>query len=319
MLLSREVDDKAVALQREGRLGTFAAVHGQEAAVVGSASALDPARDWVVPQYRELPAMLRQGYPLVRFFLYFRGNPLGNAVPEGVGLLPFQISLAAQIPHAVGLAWGLRHQGRDSTVMTYFGDGASSEGDAHEAMNLAGVHRAPVVFLLQNNGWAISTPVAKQTAAPSFALRAAGYGFPGVKVDGNDVEAVFDAAAAACERARAGGGPTLIECETMRMHGHGAHDDMRYVPKELLAEWEARDPIERYGARLTESYGFSADELGAIRREVSDYIEECAGKALESAMPDPGEATNGVFADDWEPLGDGQAPWSRWANSNGRG
>ena len=129
--------------------------------MVGSAWALDPARDWVVPQYRELPAMLHQGYELRRAMLYFRGDPASNHMGPGVNVLPYQISLAAQIPHAVGLAWGLRHQGSDGVVCVYFGDGASSEGDAHEALNLAGVRRAPVVFLLKNNGWAISEPSAK--------------------------------------------------------------------------------------------------------------------------------------------------------------
>src|ERR1700716_596484 len=197
MLRSRRLDERAFNLQRQGRLGTFSPVHGQEASVLGSSLALDPARDWVVPQYRELPAMLRQGYTLERFFLYVMGNPEGNEMSAGVNLLPFQISLATQLPHAVGLAWGLRHQGRDGVVCVYFGDGGSSEGDFHEACNLAGVRRAPVVFFLQNNGWAISTPVSKQTAAPSFAARAAGYGFPGELIDGNDLFAVYEAASRA--------------------------------------------------------------------------------------------------------------------------
>ena len=179
MLLSRTFDERAFSLQRQGRLGTFSPINGEEAAVIGSAWALDPGRDWVVPQYRELPAMLRQGYDLRRALRYFMGDPAGNDMGEGVRVLPYQISLAAQIPHAVGLAWGLRHQGSDAVVLVYFGDGASSEGDSHEAMNLAGVRRAPVVFLLKNNGWAISTPVPKQTAAASLAARAAVLRVPG--------------------------------------------------------------------------------------------------------------------------------------------
>jgi pyruvate dehydrogenase E1 component alpha subunit len=196
MLLSRRVDERAFNLQRQGRLGVFSPINGQEASVIGSAFALDPARDWVVPQYRELPAMLHQGYTLERFLLYCMGNPEGNHMPDGVNLLPIQISLATQLPHAVGLAWGLRHQGLDSAVCVYFGDGGSSEGDFHEACNLAGVRRAPVIFFLQNNRWAISTPVSKQTAG-SFAARAAGYGFPGDLVDGNDFFAVYEATARA--------------------------------------------------------------------------------------------------------------------------
>src|SRR4051794_25976222 len=150
MLRSRVADERCFSLQRQGRLGTFSPVNGEEAAVVGSAWALDPARDWVVPQYRELPAMLRQGYTLVRVLEYFKGLPRGNHMAAGVNVLPYQISLAAQIPHAVGLAWGLRHQGSGGVVMVYFGDGASSEGDAHEALNLAGVRRGPAAVVVQN-------------------------------------------------------------------------------------------------------------------------------------------------------------------------
>src|SRR5580704_4000072 len=204
MMLSRAFDHKGVSLQRQGRFGTFSPVLGQEASVVGSAFALDPSRDWIVPQYRELPALLHQGLPLEQFILYFNGHPAGGAIPDGVKLLPIQISLAAQLPHAVGLAWGLQLQGIDGVVLTYFGDGASSEGDFHEACNLAGVVRAPVVFFLQNNGWAISTPRCQQSAARTFAERAPGYGFDGVVVDGNDLLAVYAATKAAVERARAG-------------------------------------------------------------------------------------------------------------------
>jgi pyruvate dehydrogenase E1 component alpha subunit len=217
MLRSRVCDERCFSLQRQGRLGTFSPVNGEEAAVVGSAWALQPGRDWIVPQYRELPAMLRFGYRLTQAMQYYTGKPAGSRMDAETNVLPFQISLAAQIPHAVGLAWGLRIQGLDAVVCTYFGDGASSEGDAHEALNLAGVRRAPVVFVLKNNGWAISTPVRKQTAAASFAARAAGYGIAGELVDGNDLFAMHDACSRAVARARAGEGPTLIESRTYRM------------------------------------------------------------------------------------------------------
>jgi len=184
-------------------------------------------------------------------------------------------------------------------------------------MNVAGVQRLPVVFVLENNRFAYSTPNELEFAVDPV-RRAAGYGFPGVEVDGNDVEAVFAAAHEAAERARAGGGPTLIECQTMRMHGHGAHDDMSYVPPELYAEWEARDPIERYAARLVADFGFAAEEVGAIRAEVVAYVGECAERALASPMPDPALAGDGVFAERWEPLGDGVALWSRWTEGGPR-
>ena len=181
MLLSRRVDERAFSLNRQGRIGTFSPVHGQEAAVVGSALALDPRRDWIVPQYRELPAMLRHGYTLERFFLYFIGNPRGQP-HAGRRQAPALPDLARHPAPARGRARvGPRHQGLDGVVCTYFGDGASSEGDFHEALNLAGVRRAPVIFLLQNNGWAISTPLRLQrpprawpSAPPAMASRASG-------------------------------------------------------------------------------------------------------------------------------------------------
>src|SRR3954447_10259860 len=267
MLQSRAIDERFFSLQRQGRLGTYSPVNGEEAAVVGSAFALDPARDWVVPQYRELPAMLRQGYTLQRALEYIKGLPRGNHMAPGVNVLPYQISLAAQIPHAVGLAWGLRHQGSDGVVMVYFGDGASSEGDAHEALNLAGVRRAPVVFVLKNNGWAISTPVDKQTAAASFAARAAGYGIAGELVDGNDLFAMHDACTRAVERARAGEGPTLIEARTHRMGPHNTSDDpTRYVDAVELEERRALDPVERVRRYLT-AEGLVDDTGEAALRE----------------------------------------------------
>jgi pyruvate dehydrogenase E1 component alpha subunit len=294
MLLSRQVDERAFSLQRQGRLGTFSQASGQEAAVVGSAMALDPARDWVVPQYRELAAMIRQGYPLVQWFLYFKGDPRGNGIPEGVNLLPFQISLAAQIPQAVGLAWGLRHQGTDGVALTYFGDGASSEGDAHEAMNLAGVRRAPVVFFLQNNGWAISTPVRRQTATSSFALRAPGYGFPGVLVDGNDLLAVHEATRWAVERARAGEGPTLIEARTYRLGAHNTADDpTRYVPPEELEQRRALEPLARVRV-LLQARGL-LDEAGeaALTAELVEEVNDAFAQA--EALVEGAGGAEGVF------------------------
>ena len=287
MLRSRVCDERCFSLQRQGRLGVVSPVSGEEAAVVGSAWALDPARDWLVPQYRELPAMLRHGYRLEQALRYYRGDPAGGRIDPGVRVLPFQISLAAQLPHAVGLAWGLRHQGADAVVMTYFGDGASSEGDAHEALNLAGVRRAPVVFVLKNNHWAISTPVRRQTAAASFAARAPGYGMAGALVDGNDVFAVHDACSRAVARARAGDGPTLIEARTYRMGPHNTSDDpTRYVDPAALEEQRAYDPIARLRRYLTAA-GLvdEASEqrlVGELRDEFDAVFAEVEG------MPSPG-------------------------------
>ncbi len=289
MLRSRTADERCFSLQRQGRLGTFSPINGEEAAVIGSAWTLDPARDWVVPQYRELPAMLRQGYRLAQALSYYRGDPGGSRIDDGVHVLPYQISLAAQIPHAVGLAWGLRHQGSDAVVMTYFGDGASSEGDAHEALNLAGVRRAPVVFVLKNNGWAISTPVRRQTATASFAARAAGYGIAGELVDGNDLFAMHDACARAVARARAGEGPTLIEARTYRMGPHNTSDDpTRYVDPVELEERRALDPVARVRRYLT-AEGL-VDEGSEERLLAELRAEFDAAFAEVEAAPAPGSA-----------------------------
>jgi pyruvate dehydrogenase E1 component alpha subunit len=202
-------------------------------------------------------------------------------------VLPYQISLAAQLPHAVGLAWGLRHQGADAVVMAYFGDGASSEGDAHEALNLAGVRRAPVVFVLKNNGWAISTPVRLQTAAASFAARALGYGIAGELVDGNDLFAVHDACSRAVARARAGEGPTLIEARTYRMGPHNTSDDpTRYVDAVELDEHRALDPVDRVRRYLSAE---GVIDTASEERMVEELRAEFdAAMAAAEAAPPPG-------------------------------
>jgi pyruvate dehydrogenase E1 component alpha subunit len=297
MVFSRLLDERVISLQRQGRLGTYSAVYGQEASVLGSAFALDPARDWIVPQYRETPAILRHGYPLVTYLLYLLGNPLGGRLPEGVRVTPLQIALAAQLPHAAGLALGLKMQRIDGVVMTYCGDGGSSEGDFHEACNFAGVVRAPVIFVLQNNGYAISTPRSKQTAAASFAARAEGYGFPGERVDGNDFLAVYDVARRAVQRARAGEGPTLIETQTYRLYPHNTADDQsRYVP---AAELEARrlaDPLPRFHAYLAGRGLVSDDQVGQWREEIDKELTEAVAAAERHPKPAPGQLFDHVYA-----------------------
>jgi pyruvate dehydrogenase E1 component alpha subunit len=210
---------------------------------------------------------------------------------------------------ATGMAMAFKLRGERRCALTWFGDGSTSRGDFHEAMNWAGVQRLPVIFLLENNQYAYSTPLDKQFAVDPV-QRAAAYGFVGQTVDGNDVEAVFEATLAARERAIAGGGPTLIEAVTMRMHGHAAHDDMKYVPKELVEEWRARDPIERQEKRLRAA-GVDVDEVHA---SVAAEIDAATEEALAAPMPDPSTAIEGVFCErDAEPLTDGKGPWSGYA------
>lgn len=299
MMLSRAVDQRAVSLQRQGRFGTLSTVTGQEASVTASAMALERGKDWLVPQYRELPGMMYHGYPLEHFFLYFMGNMAGAGVPDEARVLPIQIALAAQIPHAVGLAWGRQLQGHDEVVIVYFGDGASSEGDFHEACNLAGVLGAPVIFFLQDNGWAISTPRRIQSAAASFADRAPGYGIAGAVVDGNDALAVHAVTSEAVDRARAGGGPTLIESKTYRLGPHNTADDpTRYVDDVERQEWEARDPIARLQRHLAASGAWDGDVAAEVERDNEAEIERALAVAFETPSPTVDQIFDHVYAAD---------------------
>jgi pyruvate dehydrogenase E1 component alpha subunit len=267
--------------------------------VIGSAMAVDPARDWMVPQYRELMAVVHHGYPLENITAQYLGKVASSRIPDGVNVLPTQVALAAQLQHATGLAWGLRLQGRDAVVLAYIGDGGSSEGDFHEALNLAGVVKAPIVFFLQNNQWAISTPRRLQSAAESFALRGPGYGFPGVEVDGNDVMAVYDTTLEAVERARSGGGPTLVESDTYRMGFHNTTDNpSRYLNAAEYEEAKQRDPIRRVIAYL-ESLGLWDEGRG---RELAEMARQEVEEALQRAVAFPGVTPQQVFDNVYEQL-----------------
>lgn len=274
MLLSRAIDERFTKLQRLGRVGLYGPVQGQEATVVGSAMALNPHRDWMVPASREQPAMLMHGLPLKNMFAGYMGRIDDAAIPEGVNLLPRQQAIGAQLPHAVGLAWALKLRHVQAVVAVYFGEGASSEGDFHEASNLAGVMQTPVIFVLINNHYAISTPLHKQTAAKNIATRAQGYGFPGIVVDGNDLLAVYAVTKEAVSRALAGGGPTLIECQTYRVGFHNTSDN----PKEYREDAEVdaatqRDPIERIRRFATASGWWSLKRETEVLAEIRSEID----------------------------------------------
>lgn len=300
MLLSRLFDDRMLKLQRQGRIGTFPPTTGQEAVSCASAFALGP-KDWLVPTYREAGARLVRGEPLLNILLYYKGFEEGSAVPAEKRILPFQVVLGSQAPHAVGLAYAARLQGeaeKDTAVLTYFGDGASSEGDVHEALNFAGVWKAPVVFIAVNNQFAISTPLSKQTAAESFALRAAGYGFPGVQVDGNDPLAVYAAVRDALERAKRGEGPTLIEALTYRLLMHTTADDpTKYRDEDITREMWSLEPLIRT-RKLLEARGLwdaerQSSEETAIKAEIEEVVQ-----AMEALQPFPPEtAFDHVFAE----------------------
>ena len=297
MALTRAIDAEATALQRQGELAVYPQLLGQEAAQVGSAAALGPD-DWIFPSYRELGAALVRGIDLVEYLAFYRATWHGGMWdPIRHRFAMVSVPVASQLPHAVGYAMGARLDGRPECALVYFGDGATSQGDFHEACNFAGVFRAPVVFFCQNNQWAISVPVAKQTAAPIH-RKAEAYGFPGVRVDGNDVLAVHRAVGEAAERARAGGGPTLIEAVTYRMAAHSTADDAsRYQPPEEIAPWRDADPLERFRAWLA-SNG-AADP--AFLERVDGEARALAARTREGVLamePRPAEELFAwVFAD----------------------
>lgn len=325
MMMMRAAEERGLTLYRQGKVpGSFYDGCGQEAISVGAAYPLAPG-DRMCILHRDLGAHFVRGVTPDRYLANYMGRS-GGVTGGKDGNMHFGdrrlgcVGMVSMLPDmalvATGMALAFKTRGEPRVAMTFFGEGSTANGQWHEAMNFAGIHRLPVVFILENNQFAYSTPNQLEFAVDPVE-RAHTYGFPGVTLDGNDVEAVFDASRVAVERARSGDGPTLIECRTMRMHGHGAHDDMSYVPPEVFEEWSQRDPIEMYAARLTAQHGFSAEELDALRVDVKGYVDECAPKALDSPMPKPELATEGVFAESWEPLGDGRAPWSGWAGRNG--
>jgi len=250
MLLGRRLDERMLRLQRQGRIGTFAPIKGQEASQIGSVSTIRPT-DWMLPSFREAAALLWRGWPVERILLFFAGYLEGGRPGPDQRDLPTTIPVATQLPHAVGLAYAAQYKGDEAVVMAYCGDGATSEGDFHEALNFAGVWHVPVIFVVQNNQWAISVPLKKQTHSRTIAQKALAYGFPGIQVDGNDVLAVHAATREAVARARGGGGPTLVECVTYRLGVHTTADDpTKYRSEEEVKAWERKDPLTRFIAYL---------------------------------------------------------------------
>jgi TPP-dependent pyruvate/acetoin dehydrogenase alpha subunit len=318
MLLMRGLEERAMNLYRQGKVpGSFYDGFGQEAVSAGAAFAM-AAEDRLCILHRDLAAHLVRGVSPSRILSQYLGREAGitrgrdGNVHFGdrhtgcvgmVSMLPDMMLVAT----GMAMAFKLRHEAR--CAITWFGDGSTSRGDFHEALNWAGVQRLPVIFVLENNQYAYSTPLDKQFAVDPV-QRAEVYGGVGVKVDGNDVEAMFAATCEARERAIGGGGFTLIEAETMRMHGHAAHDDMKYVPVEQVELWRRRDPIDRQEARLSEL----GVDVAALRDAVVAEIDAAAQEALAGPMPDPADVLEGVFCTgEPELLGDGRAPWSGFA------
>jgi pyruvate dehydrogenase E1 component subunit alpha len=293
MVLGRRLDERMVRLQRQGRIGTFAPIKGQEAAQMGSVFTLRPS-DWMVPSFRETAAMIWRGWSIEKLLLFFSGRLEGGQPEPEQRDLPVAIPVGTQMSHAVGLAYAAQYRGDDSVVMAYCGDGATSEGDFHEALNFAGVWQVPVVFVVQNNQWAISVPVKKQTNSATIAQKALAYGLPGIQVDGNDVLAVYAASREAMERARAGDGPTLIEAVTYRLGVHTTADDpTKYRSEEEVKAWERKDPLTRFAAYL-EKRNIA---LAGVEADVDAEIAAAVVKFEAMAPPDPLGMFDHAFAE----------------------
>lgn len=274
MLLSRRFDERLLTLQRQGRIGTFAPVKGQEACQIGAMPALRDS-DWFVPAFREFAAMHWRGFPLADILLFAAGYNEGGAIAEDSHDFPTAVPVATQLPHAVGLAYASQYRERDEVTIVFFGDGATSEGDFHEALNFAGILQTPVVFLCQNNQWAISLPREKQSRSKTLAQKGLAYGLPCLQVDGNDVLAVYAAVSEAAERARNGDGPTMIECLTYRLSIHTTADDpSKYRDEAEVKEWEGRDPLPRFQNYMVERELLSEDDIESMESEVKDEVDQ---------------------------------------------
>ena len=290
-VLVRTFDEKAVSLHRQGRIGTYAPLRGQEAAQIGAAAALADD-DLCFPTYRDHAMYLTRGLDLSEVLVYLlgEGNYVDRADPDELYTFPPTIPIATQMPHAVGASMAADYKSDDRAALVSFGDGATSEGDFHEAMNFAGVFQTPTVFFCQNNGWAISVPRERQTASATIAQKAQAYGFDGIRVDGNDVLGVYRAVSDALEKAKAGGGPTLIEAVTYRQGAHTTTDDPeKYRDESDVADWLRKDPLVRMREYLVAEHGWSDDDETALREEAEDHVAEAVAEA---------EAHTGLSVDD---------------------
>lgn len=302
MVEARVFDDKSIAMQRQGRLATYAPFRGQEAAQIGAAAALRDD-DWVVATYRDAALNWRAGYPWELLVLGRTGDERGGRVPDGVNILPPSITVGGHMIHAVGLAWAESLSRSDRIALTSFGDGATSEGDFHEAMNFAAVFNTPTVFFCQNNGYAISNPTSMQTRSQSMEIKAAAYGMPGIRVDGNDVVAVLVAVKEAASLARAGEGPSFVEAVTYRIGPHTTADDPdRYRSEAERSEWEQRDPIERVRLLLERQDAWTAGWQAELETQAGQNIEAAVEWAEDVPQPTFEEMLNRMYAEPTETL-----------------
>jgi 2-oxoisovalerate dehydrogenase E1 component alpha subunit len=309
ILTARLLDEAALRQNRMGRAPFVVPVSGHEGCQVGTAWAMRKGTDIWLPYYRDVGVVLVAGMTPYEIFLGVFAKAEdpssgGRQMPSHwgsrrLGIITGSSPIATQLPHAAGIAYAAKLRGEDAVVGCWFGEGATSEGDWHEGMNFAGIHRLPVVFICENNQYAISVPQTKQMAVRDVAVRAEGYGFPGVVVDGNDVIACYGAMKTAHDRALAGGGPTLIECKTYRYFPHTSDDDDKtYRSREEVEEAKHHDPLVQFGAYLETHGALDAEGRDALRSEVKDQIDEAIGAAWEAPDPAPESALRHVFAED---------------------
>jgi 2-oxoisovalerate dehydrogenase E1 component alpha subunit len=296
LITARRLNDQAYALVRQGRLAVYPSSHGQEACQVAAAQVLAPG-DWLFPTYRDTIAAVCRGVDPVEALSLLKGDWHCGYDPNEHHVAPHATPLATQLPHAVGVAYAARLRGEPTVVMALCGDGGTSEGDFHEALNFAAVFRAPVVFLVQNNGYAISVPLSRQTAAPSLAHKGVGYGMPGERVDGNDTAALLAVLGGAVERARAGDGPQLVEALTYRMQAHtNADDATRYRDEAEVAAWVERDPITRLRTHLRDRGLVTDDQLADFAAEADRLAAALRDGLNRDIEPDPAELFAHVYA-----------------------
>jgi len=307
MKLTREIENRIERkLYRQGKIvGGVYVGRGQEAIAVGSSILLEK-NDSICPSHRDMGAFLIRGITPREIFAHYMGRKTGASKGKDGNLhigdmrrniVAFVSMLADTVPVAAGIGMAYKMRKQKNVVLCYFGDGATSRGDWHEGMNLAAVQKVPVVYLCNNNLYAYSTPLDKQMAIKEISIRAASYGMPGVTIDGNDVIEVYKATQKAIEAARQGAGPTLIECRTFRMTGHSAHDDMKYVPKELFEEWEKKDPILRLETSLLNNNVVTEEEVKKLATRITQETDKALQQAENDPFPAPREVLEGVYAD----------------------
>lgn len=297
MLTARRLDERCIIMQRQGRIGTYGPCRGQEACHCAATVVMEP-EDWVVHAFREPGSFIHRGWPLETVLRFWGGYEEGCRPPDGVNDLPIAVPIATQLPHAMGIAWGMKLRGDNYAVLAYCGDGATSEGDFHEAMNFAGVYNLPVIFFVQNNQWAISLPRAHQTASETIAQKAIAYGFDGIQCDGNDPLAVYVATSECAERAKGGGGPSLIEAVTYRVGVHTTADDpTKYRDSKDVEKWEKLDPIPRFQKYLVGKKILDDKLIAEIEKDILAELASAVDRYESSRDVNPLDCFDYLYAE----------------------